>query len=444
MHLAKPPIHSPPDTMPAARFVPPPAAQPLRLAYLVSRYPAVSHTFILREVTALRRLGATVAVASVNPPDRRNEQMTAEEREEASSTYYIKQAGPVAALGAALHCLLRHPRGCLRALRQSLTLGRGLQRLFALFYLVEAMMVLRWMERAELRHLHVHFATAGATVGMLVRALAPVGLSLTVHGPDEFDDVSAQHLRAKVQTADLVVCISQFARSQLMRLSPAGSWRKLHVCHLGVPAELPPAPALTTHDSAMPQLLCVGRLAPAKGQHLLLAACAVLQARGYHFQLTLIGEGEDGPDLRAHAYRMGLGGTVLFAGARNQIEVREAMRRADAFVLPSLAEGIPVVLMEAMASGMPCVSTPVNGIPELIRDGEDGLLAPPGDATALADCIARLLDDPVLCNRLAMSGRRRVREAFDLDRNVSALAALFSGLPTALGTPRARALKEAA
>ncbi|WP_052007314.1 glycosyltransferase [Burkholderia paludis] len=407
-----------------------PEASALRLAYLVSRYPAVSHTFILREVLALRRLGATVAVASVNAPDRPDARMTDSERAEAGATYYVKRDGVAGAGRALLHCLRRHPAGCLRAFARSLTLGRGVRRLYALAYLAEAMMVVRWMDGAGLRHLHVHFATAGASVGVLARAIAPVGLSLTVHGPDEFDDVEGQHLRTKVRTADLVVCISQFARSQLMRLSDPAQWRKLQVCRLGVALHADAgAPARGTAT----RLLCVGRLTAAKGQHVLLEACARVRAQGRDIHLTLVGQGGDEASLREHARRLGLDGCVRFAGALNETEVRAAFAAADAFVLPSLAEGIPVVLMEAMSAGVPCISCPVNGIPELIEDGTNGLLAAPGDVDALAACIGALLDDPDARRRFAAAGRQRLVDAFDLERNVARLASLFATLPQARG-----------
>jgi colanic acid/amylovoran biosynthesis glycosyltransferase len=408
---------------------PEPAAA-LRLAYLVSRYPAVSHTFILREVLALRRLGATVAVASVNEPDRPAERMTPDERAEARAAYCLKRDGLAGVWRAARHCVVRHPRGCLRALLKSLTLGRGLRRLYALAYCAEAMMIVRWMQVCGLQHLHVHFATAGANVGLLAREIAPIGLSLTVHGPDEFDDVRGQHLAAKLRAADLVVCISQFARSQLMRLSDYPQWRKLHVCRLGVaiPAEL-----RARLPGATARLLCVGRLAPAKGQHVLLDACARLRDEGRAFSLTLVGQGEDGPSLRERVRTLELQDCVQFVGALNEAEVRAALAQADAFVLPSLAEGIPVVLMEAMAAGVPCISCPVNGIPELIADGGNGLLAPPGDAEALARRIGALLDDPLAGARFVVAGRQRLRDAFDLEQNVARLAALFATLPRARG-----------
>lgn len=399
----------------------------LRLAYLVSRYPAVSHTFILREVLGLRRLGAQIDVASVNAPDREPGRMTQDEKDEAGQVYYVKRAGITGALGAAAHCLWRHPKGTLRALRKSLGLSRGLRRLYGLGYLAEAMMVTRWMRDRGCRHLHVHFATAAATVGMLARELAPIGLSLTVHGPDEFDDVNGQHLRAKIQAADLVVCISQFARSQLMRISRRADWDKLSVCRLGVaPADAAPRPV-----AAAPRLLCIGRLTPAKGQHLLLAACAALRAQGYAFTLVLVGAGDDNAALRETAARLGLDDNVRFTGALNQAEVRAELQAADLFVLPSLAEGIPVVLMEAMAQGVPCISSPVNGIPELIRHGEDGLLCAPGDAQALARAIAALLDDPALRERLGQAGKRRVQAEYSLEDNVAALSRLFHEHPAA-------------
>ncbi|WP_208456548.1 glycosyltransferase [Burkholderia sp. BCC1644] len=398
----------------------------MRLAYLVSRYPAVSHTFILREVRALRALGATVAVASVNAPDRPAQRMTDAERDEAHATYYVKRDGAAGALRAVLHCVLRHPGGCLRALATSLTLGRGARRLYALAYLAEAAMVVRWMADRDLHHLHVHFATAGANVGLLARTIAPIGLSLTVHGPDEFDDVDGQHLRAKVRAADLVVCISQFARSQLMRLSERAQWRKLQVCRLGVAEH---AGSRMPARGAATELLCVGRLTAAKGQHVLLDACARLRAQGCAFRLTLVGQGSDEASLRERVRQLGLGEHVCFAGALNEAEVRAALDAADAFVLPSLAEGIPVVLMEAMAAGVPCISCPVNGIPELIEDGKSGLLASPGDADALAGSIRTLLEDADARRRFAEAGRQHLREAFDLQQNVARLASLFVALP---------------
>lgn len=399
------------------------------VAYLVSRYPAVSHTFILREVQGLRTLGLRVEVASVNAPDRPPERMSDGEREEAEATYGIKQHGVRGALAALTWAAATRPRALLRALREAFGLGRGLKRVYALAYAVEAVMVTRWMARRGLQHLHVHFGNEAAAVGMLVKRLGGVGLSLTIHGPDEFDDVPGQRLRQKVEAADRVVCISQFARSQLMRLSHPAQWAKLQLCRLGVdPARFLPNPSRAAVGPV--RLLSVGRLAPAKGQLVLLQACAKLRADGLDFELTLVGDGPDRARLEDERDRTGLGDCVRFAGALNQAQVRAELARADVFVLPSLAEGIPVVLMEAMASGLPVVSCPVNGIPELIEDGCNGLFASPGDVISLAIALRRLIEDAPLRERLAASGRATVEDGFHLGPSVARLADILTALPT--------------
>lgn len=404
----------------------PPAAQ--GLAYLVSRYPSVSHTFILREVLGLRALGLRVEVASVNPPDRRTEQMTPDERAEADTTYGLKQHGARGALAALAWAAAHRPLALWRTLVQAGRLGRGLKRVYALAYAVEAVMVVRWMQQRGLRHLHVHFGNEAATVGVLVKTCSGAGLSLTIHGPDEFDDVPGQHLRTKVAAADGVVCISQFGRSQLMRLSAPAHWTKLQLCRLGVdPARFVPR---SGERAAGPlRLLSVGRLTPAKGQLLLVQACAALLREGLSFELTLVGDGPDRARLEEAVSEHGLQRQVRLAGALNQHEVLAELSRADAFVLPSLAEGIPVVLMEAMASGVPCISCPVNGIPELIDHGHSGLLATPGDAVDLAAQLRRLLSDAGLRQQLALQGRAKVEQHFQLERNVARLADILRGFP---------------
>ncbi len=398
------------------------------LAYLVSRYPSVSHTFILREVLGLRALGLRVDVASVNPPDRGTAQMTPDERVEAAAAYGLKQHGVRGALAALGWAAATRPLGLLRALGQALALGRGLKRVYALAYAVEAAMVARWMCRRGLRHLHVHFGNEAAAVGVLVKALSGAGLSLTIHGPDEFDDVPGQHLRAKISAADGVVCISQFGRSQLMRLAAPAHWAKLQLCRLGVdPARF--TPRAGARDAGPVRLLCVGRLTPAKGQLLLLQACAELQRQALPFALTLVGDGPDRACLEQAVHRHGLQQQVRFAGPLNQSEVQAELAHADAFVLPSLAEGIPVVLMEAMASGVPCVTCPVNGIPELIEHGVNGLLATPGDVQALTVQLRRVVEDASLRRRLAVQGRTKVEQHFQLDRNVARLADILRAFP---------------
>jgi glycosyltransferase involved in cell wall biosynthesis len=395
------------------------------MAYLVSRYPAISHTFILREIQRLRALGHTIFTASVNPPDRSIDAMEGYERQEAEDTFYIKAQGAVGALRSLLFWCVRSPIRLYRTVRMGLQLGKNGSWLYGLAYTAEAALVARWMTQHELRFLHVHFGSVGATVGVLVKQLVHCHLSYTIHGPDEFDDVFGQHLPLKMREADSVVCISQFAKGQLMRISHPDHWHKLQVCRLGVdPAQFTYAERAI--DKSPVELLCVGRLSSAKAQILIVQACASLRDEDLNFSLTMVGEGPDRARIEQAIKLLRLGGHVHLTGALNQEAVRAHFARADIFVLASLAEGIPVVLMEAMSSGVPCVSTPVNGIPELIQHERTGLLATPGDVDSLTTQLRRLILEPELRRSLAQAAHAKVLADFDLNRNVAQLSQIFS------------------
>ena len=404
-----------------------PASQPLiRLAYLVSRYPAISHTFILREVLRLRERGLAIAVASINLPDQPLERLTAVDRAEAGLTYYVKQHGWRGALIAILAALATQPTGFFRGLGFAFKLGGAdLKKLtYRLFYFIEALMIGRWMARQGLTHLHVHFATPAATVALIATRIFPITFSMTVHGPDEFYDAPGYNLPEKIAGARFICCIGQYARSQLMKLSQPNHWDRLEITPLGVdPDQFTPRPFRP--DPQPFELLCVGRLTPAKGQAILLAAVAQLVREGHEVRLRLVGDGPDRAMLERETTRQGLGERVVFEGAVNQDRIRELYAAADVFVLASFAEGIPVVLMEAMAMTIPCVTTFITGIPELIRDGQDGLLVAPSDVAGLAAAIARLMEDGALRQRLGEAGRVRVCEKYDLHRNIERLATVF-------------------
>lgn len=398
-----------------------------RLGYLVSTYPAISHTFILREIQHLRRDGWQIVSASVNQPDRPLAQMEAYEKQEAESTYGIKADGARGALKAALWAVPRYGLSSVKMLLSAWRLGGAAKPWKGIAYGVEALMVTRWMEQQGLRHLHVHFGNAGATVGLLTKRLNQCHLSLTIHGPDEFDDVPGQHLALKMKEADAVICISQFARSQLMRISDSDHWHKMQVCRLGVdPAQFPYRSRVA---SEVVQMLCVGRLTPAKCQVLLVQACAQLRDAGLSFHLKMVGAGPDRARIEREVALHGLQSHITMTGALNQQEVQNAFAQADVFVLPSLAEGIPVVLMEAMCSGVPCVTTPVNGIPELIEHGVSGLLATPGDVASLTTQLQRILGSSDLRESLAKAARQKVTTDFDLAKNVRHLGTLFQEFP---------------
>lgn len=283
-------------------------------------------------------------------------------------------------------------------------------------------MVGRWMQRNALTHLHVHYSS---TVGLLLKRVFPVGLSISFHGPDEFNDPVGFLISEKVQACDFVRAISHYARSQLMKSSDHADWGKIQVVYMGVdPSAFTPRPFRL---SASPvELICVGRLAPVKAQHILIAAVDRLVKSGRNIRLNIIGGGPDRQSLEAAAAQRGIQAQVIFHGFTPQDKLEALYRTADVFVLASFAEGVPGVLMEAMAMEIPCVSTWITGVPELIRNGIDGLLVAPSDDEGFADAVAQLVDDSSLRLRIGQAGRERVLERFNLPENARQLGDILA------------------
>jgi glycosyltransferase involved in cell wall biosynthesis len=259
---------------------------------------------------------------------------------------------------------------------------------------------------------------------MYVQRIFGFGFSITVHGPDEFYDVPGHNLTEKVAVSDFICCISFYARSQLMKFSPYAQWDKLLVSRLGVDTERFSRRAVKGTPGTF-AILSVGRMVPAKGQHQLIDAVERLAEQGRSVRLHLVGTGPDEASLRERVSQFKDPGVVVFEGPVNQDQICVLYEKADLFCIASFAEGIPVVLMEALAMEVPCVTTQITGIPELIRPGEDGLLVAASDLDGLTEALARMMDDPELRERLSKSGRARVVEHYNLRRNMEKLAAIF-------------------
>jgi glycosyltransferase involved in cell wall biosynthesis len=405
-----------PDMSPAA------SPEPVCLAYLASEYPAISHTFIHREVEALRAAGFEVATVSVRPTTGL-ERLTPAEQQEAAQTLRLLER-PLSSLPPAhLRLALRHPVRYLRLLAAAAGMARHCPWVKAFGYFLEAGLLQDWLCRRRIRHVHVHFGNAAANVAMLAAATGLSEFSMSVHGPDIFYDVGENLLAEKARAATFVRCISHFCSSQMLRLMPYHLWDRFPVVRCGVDTSVfAPRPE---PGNPVPEILCVGRLVPAKGQHILIEACARLARDGVPFHLAMVGAGPDQESLTALAAKLGLSGQVTFTGALGQAEVRRHYDRADLFVIPSFAEGVPVVLMEAMAKEVPVISTVIAGIPELIESGTDGILVPPADPDALAAAIASLLADPARRRELGRRGRDKVLRLYDLTANGAALAQVF-------------------
>lgn len=393
-----------------------------RIAYLAGEYPAVSHTFILREVAALRGQGIDILTCSIRRTGPEHHRGPAE-KAEAASTFNVLQAAknPQSLVGAQIRAL-KTPGVYLRTLRKAWAMrGPGVRAsVYQLFYFLEATVLAQHLKAQGVTHLHSHFAQASGTVALLAARLAGIPFSFTLHGPADFTDPKLWRLDAKIADAVFVSCISHFCRSQGMLASPVEHWSKLQIVHCGVEPDRYVAPPASGKG-----LLFVGRLAAAKGVPVLIDAMPQILAAHPDAYLTLIGDGPDRAKLQAQVQRLRLSDAVRFAGYQNQDEVAQALSHSAIFVLPSFAEGVPVVLMEAMAARRPVVATRIAGIPELVEDGLAGRIVPPGDGVALATAVCDILDNPDRSAAMGRAGRQKVEADFNIAREAEKLAALF-------------------
>lgn len=395
-----------------------------RIAYFINQYPKVTHSFIRREILALERQGFEILRIALRGWD--SELVDEVDRQERTRTRYVLREGLPALLWSVLRTLLTAPGRFLAALGLAIRMGWRAERPlpYHLAYLAEACRMLPWLKSFGAAHVHAHFGTNSAEVVMLAHALGGPSYSFTVHGPTEFDKPKFLGIAEKVRRSAFVVAISSYGRSQLYRWVEHTQWPKVKVVHCGVePAfhEGTPVP-----PAAAPRLVCVGRLCGEKGQLLLVEAAYRLAQKGVPFELVLAGDGEMRPQVEAMIARHGLGGRVRITGWISSDQVRREILSARALVLPSFAEGLPVVLMEAMALRRPVLTTYVGGIPELVLPGVNGWLFPAGDAdrlvAAMEDALTRSDDE---LRAMGEAGRSRVLERHDMDTEAAKLAALF-------------------
>lgn len=394
----------------------------LKLAYFVNRYPKVSHSFIRREILALERQGFEVERIALRGWD--DALPDEEDRRERERTRYVLRQGVVGLLPPLCMTLLRHPVRLARAFRLAARMARDSDRPlpYHLIYVVEACRIASWLADAGAAHLHAHFGTNSAEIAMLTHELGGPAYSFTVHGPDEF--MRPMGLEEKIHRAAFVVAISDFGRSQLYMRSRYADWPRVRVVHCGLEKAFHEGEAVAPPQA--PRLVCVGRLCEAKGQLLLLDAAARLAARGVRFELVLAGDGPLRAEIEDLIRRHRLSSQVRITGWISSAEVRREILAARAMVLPSFAEGLPVVIMEAMALRRPVLSTYVAGIPELVRPGESGWLFPAGSieplAAAMQDCLAR---SPGELQAMGEAAYARVLARHSIDTEAAKLADLF-------------------
>lgn len=400
----------------------------MKIAYLTSQYPAPSHSFIRREVEAVRRAGLEVDTFSIRRPP-----PSLEDSAETKRTWYLFPISLRVILSAHIWALGR-PAAYARTLWLALShRPDGLRGLvYTIIYFLESMALARELRRRSVDRVHNHFANAAANVGLFACEFLGLPWSFTVHGTSEFDPPAGWTLPDKARRADLIACVNSFNRAQVMRFTEPEHWPKLRLVRCGIdPAELPEqSEARATESPSRPlEVLHVGRLSPEKGQLGLLSAFAAFVAEGTDARLVIVGDGPMRSTLEARARELELTERVRFLGARPVRDVLRQMTMADVFVLSSFMEGLPVVLMEAMICGVPCIAPAVAGIPELIEDGRSGLLFPASDWDALRDALGRLGRAPELRDAMRRVARDRVLELHHIDAAVAPLVEAFRSAP---------------
>ncbi|HEX7479769.1 MAG TPA: glycosyltransferase family 4 protein [Polyangiales bacterium] len=403
----------------------------MRVGYLTSQYPASSHTFIRREIEAVRACGLEVCTFSVRAP-REDERRAATDQAAFDQTFYILPVRAAALVATHAAAFARRPGAYLR------TLGLALRHrvpgakawVWAVFYFVEAIVLARELERQRVEHLHNHFANAGATVGLLASSYLGLPWSLMLHGISELDYPAGLLLGRKLQAARFAACASHFVRAQAMRLSAPEDWHKLFIVRCALDLEVLPTlepKATLNNPRELVRVICVGRLSEEKAHLGLLEAFQRARERGAAVELVLIGDGPERARIERRIAELGLQGAVALRGRLPEAETLTEVASSDILVLSSLMEGLPVVLMEAMALRVPVIAPCVAGVPELVEDNVHGLLFAPSAWSELADRLQTLAGDRGLRERLGAAGRAKVEAEFEISKAVAPLVARWRG-----------------
>lgn len=402
-----------------------------KVMYVLNQYPSPSLTFIRREILELEKTGVEVERVSLRGWD--TDLVDDVDKAELDRTEFVLKQGLPKLLYAFAKTVMLEPRRFARAASLCFKMMRRSYRPKPLhaIYLLEACFIAMMCRRTKPEFIHSHFGTNSAEVAMLVSVLTSLPFSFTVHGPDEFDAPEFWGFDEKVGRAAFVCAISSYTRSQLMRWTHPRDWDKITVLRCGLDDAYKQMSVDWNYDAN--SLINVGRLNAQKGQGILLAAAARVVKSYPQMRLSIVGDGELRDMLDAEIARLGLEQNVHLLGWFDSASVRQSIANAKGLILPSFAEGLPVVLMEAMASGRPVITTTVGGIPELVRHGKDGWLCPAGSEDALVEAMIELLEAPAQrVEAIGRSARARCLEHHDISVIATQLKELFDGTTRSL------------
>jgi glycosyltransferase involved in cell wall biosynthesis len=399
----------------------------VKVAYMMSRFPKISETFILYEMLEQERQGISV---ELYPLLRENQAVAHPEAEKMMTRAHFHPFLSWPIVKANWHYLRHRPSAYFKMMAEVLggTFGSANFFVGAIGILPKSVRFAYEMEKQGITHVHAHFATHPAVAGLIIQRLTGIPFSFVAHGSDLH--VRRRMLDKKVEAAAFVVAISSYNKEIIVEECKGRFRDKVHVIHCGIDPDV--FMPRDEKDAGGPfRILCVASFEEVKGHKYLVEACRLLHERGVNFICHLVGDGPVRSQVEAQITRANLEDRIIVHGPLKRPQVVELMQRADVKALPSVPtksgkrEGIPVVLMEAMASGLPVVSSQLSGIPELVEDGRSGFLLPPRDATGLAEALQKLHDDPELRFNMGRTGREKVLREFNLRVNAAELAKLF-------------------
>lgn len=395
----------------------------LKVAYLVNQYPKISHTFIRREILALEDIGIEVVrTASRKGPE---ELVDQDDKLELEKTLYLL-SNRLGVIFSLLTALCSSPIKTTTAFRTALSLRSNCSGSFVrhMAYLAQAAYLSRLCKEQNIAHVHAHFGTSPAAIALLCKLLGGPGYSFTVHGPEEFDDPKGLSLNEKISNANAVLAITSFCKSQLSRWCAYEHWEKIRIVHCALGEEYIDAKpvAFPEHFS----MLSIGRLCEQKGQMVIVEALRRLSERGITTRCNIVGDGELRAIIESKISEYGLSASISILGWKSSEEIRQLIDDSSLLLLPSFAEGLPVVIMESLARARPTITTYIAGIPELIEDESNGWIIPAGDPEKLSSAIEHAMKSPKeVLEKMGAAGRASVQEHHDVRKEADKLKQIF-------------------
>jgi glycosyltransferase involved in cell wall biosynthesis len=403
----------------------------MKIAYYLQRFPYLTETFILREMLLLREMGVDVQIFSLLPPGPKG---TMHQQVQAMMPFvhYSQFIFSFKLIQAQFYFLLRTPRKYFKALGRAIwqTWPEPVDLGKMLIIFPKSVYFARQMQEMKIDHIHAHFVWTNGIAAQVAADLTGVTYSLHAHAWDIFQR-NQECVRRQISLASVVVTVSEYHRQYIANLCPHWKPDDIRVVHYGLdPSEFTPGHVPAEENTI--RIISVGSLVEKKGHAYLIEACALLLSKGYKFQCSIIGGGYLRESLQERIDRFGLKGSVFLVGAKNQTDVQDLYRHSDIFALACVIaqngdrDGMPNVLLEAMAMELPVITTPVTGNPELVHEEENGLIVPSRDAQALASAIERLINDQALRLRLGKQGRQTILAGFDIRQTSAEMAAIFN------------------